>query len=288
MKLWIPHCGNAFRLTENWTFTLLNESRNDDLWKATGQPEPTGRDGRWQGGFYSRNYRTANVTIPSDTVLVVDRVYIRQNGAFGHKNGKNEFNSITFLVRSSPDPTLVTCRFWAKLDDINTIMCEPIDGFFPIGQAGKAEARALTEGKDVKKAREERKAKKAKVEKIKENFYSWVEGQRKGQSSKWIYIADTIDKYNKFHREKVKQRDYPASIFSPWRSDYAVNLQYVGTSYAKWNMRFLRHLEDGTEQRRFYIDHYDAKRVGWSNNNIVVEVTVTTDKDGNILKVDTP
>lgn len=66
------------------------------------------------------------LTLPADTVLVLDRIYIRK--------GKDGFDSITFQVESSPLVGLKgtgkkgflsgKVRFWVKLEDANRIECE--------------------------------------------------------------------------------------------------------------------------------------------------------------------
>lgn len=67
-----------------------------------------------------------NMTLPTNTILNVNRIYIRQ--------GLGEYDSITFNVDDCPISELKskkmkgglrkgTLRFWAKLDDVNTIRC---------------------------------------------------------------------------------------------------------------------------------------------------------------------
>jgi hypothetical protein len=67
-----------------------------------------------------------NMTLPANTMLKVDRIYIRQ--------GAGEYDSITFTVDDCPLPEIKPkkikggrragiLRFWAKLDDVNTIKC---------------------------------------------------------------------------------------------------------------------------------------------------------------------
>lgn len=65
------------------------------------------------------------MTLPVNTILKLDRIYIRQ--------GSEEYDSLTFQVEDCPYPELRgkkakgfltgKLRFWAKLDDVNTIDC---------------------------------------------------------------------------------------------------------------------------------------------------------------------
>jgi hypothetical protein len=80
------------------------------------------RDDEW----HCREKGVANITLPANSILRIDRIYIRR--------GKDEYDSITFTVDDCPIPELKpkkmkgglrkgTLRFWAKLDDVNTIRC---------------------------------------------------------------------------------------------------------------------------------------------------------------------
>jgi hypothetical protein len=64
----------------------------------------------------------AVVTLKADTVLKVDRIYIRK--------GASEYSSITFFVWSEPGPVPAKskkkARFWAKLQDCNNINFERV------------------------------------------------------------------------------------------------------------------------------------------------------------------
>lgn len=72
----------------------------------------------------------ARVTLPAQTLLKVDRIYIRK--------GAEDFSSITFYARSIPGHDVVhstkktvglagRTRFWAKLEDCNRIEFERVD-----------------------------------------------------------------------------------------------------------------------------------------------------------------
>lgn len=66
----------------------------------------------------------APVTLLKDTVLKVDRIYIRKR--------ISEYSSITFYVWSKPGPVAANAskkklRFWAKLVDCNNIQFEKVE-----------------------------------------------------------------------------------------------------------------------------------------------------------------
>lgn len=131
----IPTIGSKLTLVDPWTFTLFGESRNRDLWKKLHNDEPeesdmvrvpdTSRFG-WRWGYIHEERST---TFPAGTVLRVDRIYIRSN------DKDKEFDSITFIIESMPGVegtrraftkggTKTVGRFWAKLFDVNRIVCE--------------------------------------------------------------------------------------------------------------------------------------------------------------------
>lgn len=58
------------------------------------------------------------MTIPKDTILIIDRIYIR--------NGGKEYSSITFRIKDSPNKKLNKARFVAKLIDTRSIEFENI------------------------------------------------------------------------------------------------------------------------------------------------------------------
>jgi len=109
MKLQIPDIGDKLTLQTTWSFTLHCERRNVDLWYMF-----TNEAFNWQG-----TNKTTKVSLPKNTVLIVDRVYIRK--------GLKDFSSLSFRIESCPlkflDPNkkLNKKRFWAKLVDVNTM-----------------------------------------------------------------------------------------------------------------------------------------------------------------------
>jgi hypothetical protein len=125
MKLFIPTIGTTLRLKKAWTFTLYWEHRNLVAGEKLGL-EIIPRDfssSDWERRYYDK-FDDASVTLPRDTVLKVERIYIR--------NGAGEFDSLTFRVVSSSNENIVDrkgkhgIRFWAKLPDCNLIDCEVV------------------------------------------------------------------------------------------------------------------------------------------------------------------
>lgn len=86
--IFIPPLGTKLKLTEDWKFTLYNESRNETLRTLHGL------ETRWlsyrdkQDGVATPPNK--KVTIPAGTELIVDRIYIRK--------GSEEFDSVTFRM----------------------------------------------------------------------------------------------------------------------------------------------------------------------------------------------
>ena len=116
MILYIPSLGTQITLAAQWTFTLVNEPRNDSLRNLLGIliPEPN-----WRA---TRAPDPIKITLPIGTVLSIDRYYIRQNN--------ESHDSITFNLVSHPDfpPTQKTklARFWVHLRDANYMRIEEI------------------------------------------------------------------------------------------------------------------------------------------------------------------
>lgn len=106
MKLFVPEIGSKLKITSDWSFILYPESRNDKMFKAINKP--------W-------SYRSEEryiITIPKDTILGVDRVYIRK--------GVSDYSSVTFTIPKDKNKKnkYAGTRFWAKLSDVNKIEFE--------------------------------------------------------------------------------------------------------------------------------------------------------------------
>jgi len=156
MKLTIPELKTKLKLKENWTFDLFYERRNTSLfnlllnnklfdetkivptledvhaWYNCGKTKETkeiiekyfltpkifGRTIPFDRSIPNNNcYR---FTWPIDTVLVIDRYYIR--------NGGETFSSLTFRATETKIPEFKKHkpRFWAKLYDVNNIHFEAL------------------------------------------------------------------------------------------------------------------------------------------------------------------
>lgn len=63
-----------------------------------------------------------DITLPKGTILAIDRIYIRKGGS--------DFSSISFFIKNLPKvkgEKTKRPRFWAKLDECNTIQFEKTD-----------------------------------------------------------------------------------------------------------------------------------------------------------------
>lgn len=159
-RLFVPYIGSVLVLAEEWGFNLYFESRNRPLLKAlwkTTMPGVQKKDGQvvglssdgagcyekdWEGHPFLRTEKAmsgdelenANRTfrstrgqdkryvaafLPAGTPLRVDRVYIRR--------GIDAYSSLTFVVaKECYDKNLRGKRFWARLNDVNRMVCEVI------------------------------------------------------------------------------------------------------------------------------------------------------------------
>ncbi len=113
VRFCVPSLGTELVLAQPWKFALWNEQRNKTLIQAFGKKF----EGRWD----RRGFSHGEVTIPQGTRLLVDRIYIRR--------GAEAFDSITFRIKKGGCPSkkaLEGTRFWAKLKDVNKIVCYPV------------------------------------------------------------------------------------------------------------------------------------------------------------------
>lgn len=107
MKFYIPEIGDSIKLTNDWTFYLLNESRNHLDLSMFG----TGKS--FKDGEKKFDNVNNEVIIPAGSILKIDRIYIRK--------GMDEYSSITFYLTDVPGEKIKKQRFWAKLKDVNNI-----------------------------------------------------------------------------------------------------------------------------------------------------------------------
>ncbi len=113
VKVCIPTIGTKLRLTKNWTFVLYAEGRNWDFGARVGARDEDVTS-RWKGGWKGEQNQ---ITLPKGTILTVDRIYIR--------HGARDFDSITLRIVKGDCPTkTIWGRFWAKLGDMNRVVCE--------------------------------------------------------------------------------------------------------------------------------------------------------------------
>jgi len=133
MKLFIPTIGTQLQLTKKWNFRLFFEQRNETVMQYFGVDR---NDPKWRpiyGLDENRQQKHIAVSFPKDTILIVDRIYIRAGGSDIKK-----YDSVTFRVKL-PDGTTNTpvetwggkvrnlrLRFWVKLEDVNTMYCKQI------------------------------------------------------------------------------------------------------------------------------------------------------------------
>lgn len=108
MKLYVPEIGDRLKLTADWQFGLHDEYRNKTLLEHFGLA-------------VNNCNKVYNVTIPTGTVLIVDRIYIRQ--------GLQEWSSITFYAEGIGSGKghfgrPKSARFWATLVDCNKLEFE--------------------------------------------------------------------------------------------------------------------------------------------------------------------
>jgi hypothetical protein len=105
MRFYLPEIGERIQLTQDWTFSLWEESRNNDFIRSVlpeADPINYPRDDSRRSWPY---------TLPAGTVLSVARIYIRA--------GVSSFSSVTFSI-----PGRAKAKFWAKLLDVNQIEFE--------------------------------------------------------------------------------------------------------------------------------------------------------------------
>lgn len=124
MELYIPPLGTKLQLTRPWTFLLHGEYRNHTLFTHLGIPKVSRKIEITHYRYHE--YADRVVTLPSGTVLTVDRIYIRKGGV--------DFNSVTFFLpkekRKQPHGIGASgkaVRFWVKLASVNTIICDIIE-----------------------------------------------------------------------------------------------------------------------------------------------------------------
>lgn len=135
-KLLFPTIGSQVRLTADWQFRLFAEHRNAALFRAMRlfkTAPDANRYSYYNTHLYDVDVRATHagpghklVALPAQTVLQIDRIYIRK--------GNEDYDSLTFFIVDSPNRYLLAwrkhngkttfgggVRFWAKLEDFNGV-----------------------------------------------------------------------------------------------------------------------------------------------------------------------
>jgi hypothetical protein len=121
--LFVPDINTKLRLVLPRQFHIHSESRNEKFLQWIFQ-DPAFRSYRSYRG--DKNLGPWSVTMNPGSILIVDRVYIRQGKGF------EDFSSLTFRIQKGSTITykgdIMTAkgnhRFWAKLRDVNKLMVE--------------------------------------------------------------------------------------------------------------------------------------------------------------------
>lgn len=119
-QLMIPDIGTIIKLSEPWKFRLQVESRN---WKLLQELQLVKGDDCWTANVRGKIFE---IEIPGGSILKVDRIYIRKGG-----DDYRDLSSITFILEKGSnvihEGNTITIkksgRFWAKLSDVNDIVC---------------------------------------------------------------------------------------------------------------------------------------------------------------------
>jgi len=122
-RILIPTVGTVFTLQHPWALVIMGEYRNRkflDSLKAFGLKNDAGtfkQEGSSIGG-HTHTLKGNETVFPAGTKLKVDRIYI--------KKGASAFDSITFILKKGDFPGFpkLNGRFWAKLYDVNRIICK--------------------------------------------------------------------------------------------------------------------------------------------------------------------
>jgi hypothetical protein len=132
MKLFIPACGHRIKLIKDWSFTLYYERRNDDLLKILLPTDFASMTTYWcrfvGGREHPFELKRTWISLPTSTVLEVDRVYIRQTNKSASSK-EDDYDSISFRIIEHPTIKKKRPRFWSKLSDVNEIEYELPENF---------------------------------------------------------------------------------------------------------------------------------------------------------------
>lgn len=135
VRFCVPHLGTSIILAEDWVFTLHRERRNGEFAANLGfaelnveiqeydavwnKPWLGKKKKKYKRVVWPQGFEKAKATAPAGTELTVRRIYIR--------NGAPSFDSLTFSCKKGRSPNKdFHGRFWAKLADVNRIVCFPL------------------------------------------------------------------------------------------------------------------------------------------------------------------
>lgn len=123
MKLFIPAVGYRIKLTNEWKFNLYYEHRNLTLLDIV-VPGFDHQQNKYIDGDYKKGLKHVEASLPANTLLEVDRVYVRTMNK--SKEEIDDYDSVTFRVINENSKAKV--RFWARLNDVNNLEYElPVD-----------------------------------------------------------------------------------------------------------------------------------------------------------------
>jgi len=109
----VPDIGDCIKLSKDWIFYMQKEYRNKLDLDQFGTGKKMEKDSIQ---FYKDHDSFNEVLIPKNSILKVDRIYIRK-GAVG-------FSSITFILSNISGKKIKSQRFWAPLRECNKIEFE--------------------------------------------------------------------------------------------------------------------------------------------------------------------
>lgn len=116
LNFFVPPLGTRVILAQPWAFKLYNERRNATLMALLGDTRET-----------SYTPVAIDAELPQGAELIIDRYYIRQ--------GLGDFDSVSFRIVGAKASAKVYAfstattrqvRFWAKLEDVNTMVVDVV------------------------------------------------------------------------------------------------------------------------------------------------------------------
>lgn len=116
LRLMVPEIGTQLLLSQDWKFRLYQETRNSSVISLFNLFE-----GRIRSPFHEPTPEPEKVKILGGSILVVDRIYVRQQlkgysslSFFLQPQGRLQYKNRIAIVSKR-------MRFWAKLEDVNQI-----------------------------------------------------------------------------------------------------------------------------------------------------------------------